>query len=321
MHRPGDLDGEPSVAAIGVFDGVHLGHQRVIGRAVESAARCGWRSLVVTFDPLPETVLAPGRGVEPITSCDQKLALISHLGVAATLLLPFTRELAALGAEDFVREYLVPSGVREVYVGFDLRLGRNREADWEALAALAARAGVRVRPVEPVLHGEEKISSTRIREILRRGDVRLAAEMLGRYHAVCGKVVRGAGEGRRLGVRTANIARPEGMLPAGGVYACWAHVLDRRWMAAVSVGHPAVFRRERAGALVPPAPVEAALVGLEADLYGEAMEIRFVRRLRDVEPLESAEELAARIRNDILAAQEALEEDRSPLSLQRSRRP
>jgi len=317
VSRPEELGETPSAVAVGVFDGVHLGHQRVVGRAVEAAARHDWRSVAVTFDPLPEAVLFPERGVERITTRGQKLELLASLGLAATLVVPFTAEFASLGAGEFAQEYLASVGARELFAGFDLRLGRGREAGWEALAAYGAQFGMRVRPVEPALHGEEKISSTRIRQALLEGDVATAATMLGRYHAVCGEVVKGAGVGRRLGVKTANIEHPEGMLPAGGVYACWTRALGKRWMAAASLGHPAVFRD---AAERPPAPVEVALIGLDADIYGERIEIEFVRRLREVERFESSEELASRIRGDLVAAEGAVGEDRSPFFLRPSGR-
>ena len=269
------LEAVPRAVAIGTFDGVHLGHRAVIRAAVDA----GLRSTVVTFDPHPRVVL--GREVELLASLQRRVELLADCGVEDVLVVPFTAELAALDAEDFARAYLVAIGAQIVVAGSGFRFGRAREGD----LALLAQLGIETRAV-PLVEG---ISSTRIRDLIRSGDVEHAAQLLGRPVEVEGEVVGGDQRGAALGFPTANLATPEHLLvPANGIYA--GATGEAR--AAISIGvNPHFGGRERR--------VEAFLLDWAGDLYGERLVVQVWRRLRDELAFESDEALVAQIAQDV----------------------
>jgi riboflavin kinase/FMN adenylyltransferase len=266
--------------AIGTFDGVHLGHRRVI----QAAKAANLPTIVLTFDPHPRVVL--GNQVELLTTLERRLELLGELGVE-TLVVPFTPELALATPEEFAESILRPLGTKVVVAGANFRFGRGRSGDLDTLAEL----GFDVRPV-PLVEG---ISSSRIRQLLRAGEIEAAARLLGRPPEVEGTVVSGEARGGTLGYPTANLAvPPELVVPAYGIYA--GSVGDHR--AAISIGvNPHYGGEERR--------VEAFLLDFDGDLYGRRLVLELWRRLRDERAFASEQELIDQIGRDVEAAKAA----------------
>jgi riboflavin kinase/FMN adenylyltransferase len=279
----GELERRPRAVAIGTFDGVHLGHRRVL----EATLADGRRPTVVTFDPHPRAVLT-GNQVELITSLERRLELLAEIGVADVLVVEFTLELARMEAEEFVREYLESIGAEAVLAGASFRFGRGASGDLQLLQ----RLGIDAPPV-PLVEG---VSSTQIRQLLRAGDVLTAPRLLGRPAEVEGIVVSGDARGGTLGFPTANLAVPANVLvPAYGIYAGAAD--GQR--AAVSIGvNPHYGGRERR--------VEAFLLDFAGDLYGRRLVIELWRRLRDERAFDSEADLVAQIARDVEATRAAV---------------
>ena len=280
-RSPGELGERPRAVALGTFDGVHLGHRRVIETALET----GPEPTVVTFDPHPRTAL--GNRVELLSTLERRLELIGELGVEAALVVDFTLDLARLEPEEFADQVLRPIGTQTVIAGADFRFGRGRKGDLDLLAGL----GFDVKPV-PLLEG---VSSSGIRELIRAGDVGGAAELLGRPVEVEGIVVSGDARGGTLGFPTANLdVRPDLLVPANGIYA--GATIGHR--AAVSIGtNPHYGGHERR--------VEAYLLDFSGDLYGQRLVVELWERLRDEQAFASEEELIEQIGCDVEATRAA----------------
>jgi riboflavin kinase/FMN adenylyltransferase len=285
----------PSAVTIGKFDGVHSGHRRVIADLRALAAEQGLQSTVVTFDRHPLALLNPDLCPPPLVSNRQKIELLSALGVDATLVLPFDRELSDLPPEEFVRDILVDTlHAKLVFVGSDFRFGRRGAGDVALLRALGATNGFDVRLVEDVRAAEgRRASSTWIRELLAAGRVSEAGELLGYPPTVRSVVVHGEKRGRELGYPTANLAPDlEGLVPSDGVYAAWATVGEDVFPAAVSVGNNPTFDG------VPEKRVEAHLLDQDLDLYGRTIEVAFVEYIRGMSKFDSLQGLIDQMGND-----------------------
>lgn len=283
------------VVAVGVFDGLHRGHQRVVAEARDAAG--AGPLAVATFDPHPAEVLDPARAPLLIATLDQRLEGLAALGVDVARVVTFDAALAAESAESFVRRVLVAGlGASSVVVGEGFRFGHDRAGDVALLARLGARLGFGVRAVAP--YGEDgRISSTRVRAALARGDVEAARGLLGHAFTLRGVVARGDARGRELGFPTANLAvAARQALPAHGVYAALARTPDGATRpAATSVGVRPQFY-DRAATLV-----EAHLLGFDGDLYGATLDLAFVARLRDEARFSNVNALAAQIGTDVEA--------------------
>lgn len=296
-----------SVVTIGNFDGVHRGHAALLRRVVERAAARGVRSCAVTFDPHPLRVLHPERAPQLIASPATRLDRLAGIGLDAVLVLDFTRDLAAMTPEEFVREVFV-DGLHavEVVVGGDTRFGAKNAGDVKTLRSLGERYGFTVDVMADVGEGH-RISSTDIRAALAEGAVDTAARSLGHLHEVRGVVVRGLRRGRELGFPTANLGRhPEGLVPADGVYVGWlvregvaADDPEHRMPAAISVGTNPTFDD------VPERTVEAYVLDRDdLDLYDETVRIEFLRRLRGNTKFNSIDALITQMRRDVDQARE-----------------
>ena len=246
--------GWPSPAVtVGNFDGVHRGHRALVSAAVARAHESGGVSVVLTFDPHPARVLGPGRAPAALTTLAQKEELLARLGVDHLAVLPFDTDVARLPPDAFAREVLRGAlGAGHVVVGESFRFGHRREGDARLLAALGVDLGFSVRALPPVLEEGAPVSSSRVRDVLGRGDVRTARALLGRPYFVDAPVVRGDGRGRTIGVPTANLLPENEILPAGGVYAARCRVSAGAWHpAVVNLGHRPTFGgsyRHRRGA-------------------------------------------------------------------------
>jgi riboflavin kinase/FMN adenylyltransferase len=309
MYRWHGLDDVPdgwgrSVVTIGVFDGVHRGHQRVVGRAVELAAQLQLPVVVVTFDPHPDEVVRPGSHPPFLSSARRRAQLLAGLGTDAVCVLPFNREFSLLSPDEFVRAVLVDRlHAARVVVGEDFRFGHRAAGDVSLLSDLGEKYDFTAEG-EPLLADDGvRISSSGIRAQLAAGDVAAAARDLGRPHRVEGVVVRGNRRGRALGFPTANLETlPHTAIPADGVYAGWLTALGadgedlERWPAAISVGTNPTFDGTHR-------TVEAhALDRDDLDLYGSHAAVDFATRLRGQERFASVDDLVAQMRRDVDAA-------------------
>jgi len=293
--------------AVGVFDGLHLGHRALIDRALALAA--GGRCVALSFDPHPDLVLAKEfRALPPLTPLPEKQERLAALGVELHVL-PFTRELAALEPEAFVDAHLVvPFSPEWLVVGDDFALGRRRAGDVPRLRTIGETRGFSVAPVPLRIEDGEPVSSTRIRVLLERGEVRAARRLLGRRYGLTGTVVHGDALGRELGYPTANLRlHEEKCVPALGIYAVWARVAGRRgWIGgAMSVGIRPTF-----GGQV--RTLEVFLLDFSGDLYGRDVEVEFVDWLRPELKFDGREALVAAIRDDVARTRERLAADGPP---------
>ncbi|MDQ4091499.1 MAG: bifunctional riboflavin kinase/FAD synthetase [Actinomycetota bacterium] len=281
-----------TAVTIGAYDGVHRGHQFVIGQLRE----LGLETVVLTFDRHPASVVRPESAPLLLTDLDQKLELLAATGVDHTVVLRFDEARSQEEPEDFVREVLVRAlGARVVVVGEDFHFGRRRRGNVELLRAMGGALGFEVVHV-PLLGGT---SSTAVRRLLAAGDVAGAAELLGRPYEVRGVVEKGDQRGRELGYPTANVAVPaEILLPAPGIYAGW---YGAEHGAAISVGRRPTFYDPQS-----PVVLEAYLLDFSGDLYGQAARVSFVSRLRDEERYDSVEELVGQMALDVEATRAAL---------------
>ena len=304
----------PSVVTIGNFDGVHRGHQAVLGRLVAEARRAGGAAVAITFEPHPLAVLHPEHAPAALVGLDQRLELLAGTGLDAVLVMEFTRELASWEPERFVREVLVDTlHAAEVVVGRDTRFGRRNSGDVATLRALGELFGYRVEILEDLGGADaahpsgRRWSSTWARELISTGDVGLAAEVLGRPHRVVGTVVTGDRRGRELGYPTANLSQnAQGMVPADGVYAGWllravpagagAGVEtdpEHRLPAAISVGTNPTFDGTQRR-------VEAYVLDRDdLELYGERVGVEFVRFLRPTLRFDGIDALVVQMALDV----------------------
>jgi riboflavin kinase / FMN adenylyltransferase len=294
-----------SVVTIGAYDGVHLGHQAVIAEVRRLAAEQGLRSVVVTFDRHPASVVRPESAPKLLTTLDQKLELLEATGVDVVIVVPFDQERAAESAEDFVSEVIVGcANAKSVVIGADFHFGKARRGNVALLAEMGKAAGFGVTGLElievPVKGGapgvDMKVSSTEIRRLVGTGDIHGAARLLGRDYELRGVVIDGDKRGRTIGFPTANVSlSDEACLPADGIYAAWYARPDGVWLpAAVNLGRRPTFYDDQSYSLL-----EAFLIDFSGDLYGEAARVRFVERLRPEAKFDSLEGLVTQMNLDV----------------------
>ncbi len=293
-------DGSGTCITIGNFDGVHVGHQSLLRRTLEKAEQHNLLPVVVTFWPHPMAVLAGGRSPSVITPQTERLRLFSTHGMAFTLELPFTRELAALDPEEFVQHVLVPLCCKKLVIGYDFSLGKNRAGNMEVLQALGEKYGFSVEQMPPIIALDAVVSSTRVRDYIKAGDVWDMQSLLGRYFAIEGTVVHGYGRGVGLGFPTANIQTDYATLPRAGVYATWVTgVADHAIAAVTNVGYVPTFENKELS-------VESFFLEGEYDVYGKQLRLSFVQRIRDEQKFSGVEELKERIVKDVEIARNVL---------------
>ncbi|MEO6628792.1 MAG: bifunctional riboflavin kinase/FAD synthetase [Aquihabitans sp.] len=302
---PGRTPMDPSVVTIGAYDGVHLGHQAVIGEVRRLAASRNLQTVVVTFDRHPASVVRPDSAPKLLCDLDQKLELLAATGVDATYVIRFDEERAGELAEDFVDTVLVASlSARAVVVGEDFHFGHKRGGNVDLLRTMGAQRNFTVEGLElvgvdggPAGVSGRNVSSTAIRTMLVDGDVSGAAVLLGRPHEVRGTIEHGDKRGRELGFPTANLAIPaEIQLPADGIYAGWVERADGvTHPAAMSLGHRPTFYDRPTGAPL----LECNLLDFSGDLYGEAVKVRFVERLRGEVKFDGIDPLIAQMQADV----------------------
>ncbi|MBI3875249.1 MAG: bifunctional riboflavin kinase/FAD synthetase [Verrucomicrobia bacterium] len=285
--------------AIGVFDGVHLGHQQIIRQTIADARQHEALAVVITFDRHPNAVVAPDRTPPLIYSLPQKLRVIASLGADTTLLIHFDKTFSEQTGEAFVRNLARDLGhIHSICVGATFTFGYKRSGNVELLRALGSELKFTVHGMAAVSLDGDAVSSTRIRDAIRAGNLDAAGQMLGRAYSLAGNVVRGEQLGHKLGFPTANLDTSGLVLPPNGVYAVHAALGGREHRAVVNIGvRPTVANTSRP-------QVEVHLLDFAADIYGRELELTFIEKLRDEQKFPGVEALKAQIARDIAAARE-----------------
>ncbi len=292
----------PTVLTLGVFDGLHLGHQLIMSTVVERSRALGAVPTVITFDPHPRAVLHPESAPPLLQTFDQKIEAFGVLGIEQTIVVRFTKQFASLSAEQFLRDVVVERlHAREVYLGKGFAFGHNREGNIELLRRLANELGFVAGEVPEVRLRGRRVSSSKIRELLARGQVNLARRMLGRPYGVEARVEHGSERGHQLGFPTANLHPRNRVIPRNGVYVTGT-LIEGQWRRSVTnVGLRPTF-----GDAVEPS-VETFVLNWDGDLYGDVVRVRFLHRLRDERKFSSVEELKKQIAHDVARAQSYFE--------------
>ncbi len=286
-----------SAVTVGNFDGVHRGHQAVMADAVAAARARGATSVVCTFDPHTMQVLRPEHAPPMLQTVEQRLDAIARVGVDLAVVIPFSREIAATGRRGFVERFLCGElDVGSLHVSKGFQFGRDRSGGTSYLEERGSALGFDVFRVPPCFVDDVAVSSTRIRDAVRDGDVVLAARLIGRPYAIVGRVVEGAGRGQALGRPTANVAPDNEWMLRGGVYSARVRVHEQVHDAVVNIGVRPTF--EDAG----PLAVEAHLLEYRGDLYGASVEVQFIGRIRDEQRFSDGDALQQRIVADVEAA-------------------
>lgn len=300
---------ERTVLTVGNFDGLHVGHQRIMSTVVERAHDLRGTAAVYTFEPHPRRVLRPELAPRLLTTLEQKIELFERSGVDVAIVEPFDHEFASLPAERFVRE-VIHARIEpvEVYVGYDFRYGRDREGSMRTLTELGPHLGFAVTIIPEVRIGDRDVNSTRIRELLEAGEVADASILLGRPYTVRGRVVEGDRRGRTIGFPTLNLAPDNEILPAMGVYAGHVRFLDEgrpprdaRFAAVTNVGRRPTFKPDD------PVLAEAHLLEFDEEAYGRRIELTFEHRLRGERRFPGVDALREQIAADLVRGRELLE--------------
>ena len=286
--------------AVGVFDGVHLGHQALVRGLLGGAQAAGATPLAATFDPLPAQVLAQDPPQSTLADAPERAALLMQAGARAVIVFTFDKAFSQQSAESFIKRVTSAGDVQRIVVGPDFQFGHGREGAVPALRTLGERYGFAVTVVEPIALGGAVVSSTRIRQALREGDLDTAQALLGRPYSVTGTIVRGEQRGRALGFPTINVAPPpDKLLPHDGIYATWVMLGDTRLRAASSLGVRPTFGGG-------PRKLEAYILDFSEEVYGQQATVAFVERLRDEIRFDSAEDLSKQIAKDVQQTRLAL---------------
>ena len=292
------------VVALGNFDGLHRGHIKIIERVRRRAAERAGTAVAMTFDPHPPRVVRPDKAPPLIMTLEQKLEAFERAGMQSVAIVEFTRDMSAWPPDRFVEEVLVGwLRASEVWVGANFLFGHDRAGNFSLLRALGEQHGFRAEKIDPVRYKDFVVSSTRVRRLIAEGRVDEAAALLGHHHFVDGVVVAGDGRGRQIGVPTANLRTPNELLPANGVYATYALISPGGQSGLERVAYPAItnvgVRPTFGGGEV---QVETHVLDASMDLYGQAIRLLFVQRVRDERTFDGVDALVAQIRADIDAA-------------------
>ena len=284
----------PTVLTLGVFDGLHLGHQRIMQTVVESAKAINAVPTAITFDPHPRAVLHPESAPPLLQTLDQRLAAFEFLGIQQAIVIPFNKEFAAQDAEIFLRDIIHERlQAREVFLGKGFEFGKNRSGNIELLRKISRELGFFADEVPEVRLRGTRISSSKIRQFLSEGRVNLARRMLGRPYGIEGQIIHGVQRGRTIGFPTANLRPHNRVIPRYGVYGT-ATLIDGIWRKSITnVGVRPTFENE-----VEPS-VETFVLDFDGDLYGDVLRIRFLHRIRDERKFNGIDELKAQINKDL----------------------
>ncbi len=287
----------PTVLTLGVFDGLHLGHQLIMKTIVERARATDAVPTVITFDPHPRALLHPDSAPPLLQTFDQKVEALGVLGIEQTIVIHFDQNFAQIRAEDFLRSVIADRlHAKEVYLGCGFAFGHAREGNIDLLRAVSQSLGFFADEVPELRLRGRRVSSSRIRELLQHGQVNLARRMLGRPYGVEGRVVRGAERGAKLGFPTANLHPQNRVIPRNGVYVT-AALIDGQWRRSVTnIGTRPTFGSDNESS------VETFVMNWSGDLYGDVVRVRFLHRLREEKKFSSIDELKSQIDRDVARA-------------------
>jgi len=296
---------------IGSFDGIHLGHQKIINNLVEGAKRTDVPSIVITFFPHPAAYIKKITDPYYLTSPEEKDRILSKLGVSSILTVHFNHCISRLSPRDFISSLHRQLKFSCLLVGYDFRLGADREGDLGRLEYLGNKMGFCVRAIAPLQHQSKPISSSIIRAALENGDLSTANTILGYPYSIEGLVVHGDGRGKHIGIPTANLSVwKKKLLPAKGVYAAFALINRRKFPTVVSIGFRPTFYE-----IAEQQTVEAHIINFSDQIYGMQIKLQFISRLRQEKKYTSVNELMEQIRKDISDAEEALTNDTTPTDI------
>lgn len=285
-----------SIVTMGNFDGLHLGHQCLIRNAVEEAHRLGIPSVVLTFEPHPLKVLAPERAPKLILAHKDKMQLLQSFGIDVVVIQTFDVSFADLPAGTFVRNFLIDRlHIEKIWVGTDFRFGQGRKGAISDLVRWGDEFGFKVGAVDPILVGGVRVGSSKIRRLVEEGRVDEAERMLGRYHFISGKVVTGHQRGRGLGFPTANISTRTEVIPLDGIYATIIEIGTKHRRSVSNIGVNPTFGTG-------PRTIESFILDFDQDIYGEALRLYFVKRIRSEKTFASAEQLVEQMYDDVKRA-------------------
>ena len=294
---------DKTIVTVGTFDGVHRGHQILLDILKHRANESGGRSLLITFDPHPRQVVFKGGDIRLLTPIDEKLRILESLGIDEVFIINFTLEFSELDAEAFFTRYIIEgTGIDEIIVGYDHRFGKGRTGDENFIRKLAEKFGFKVTYVEAVMQNQTNISSTQVRKLLAEGNVKAAAELLGRDYEIFGEVIHGDKRGRELGYPTANLEcdSDNKLLPANGVYAVMVELDGNNFKGVLNVGRRPTFNLKDLA-------VEVHLIDFAGhDLYGKTLRVKFIDRIRGEMRFIAKSDLVEQIQKDKDTAQAIL---------------
>jgi riboflavin kinase/FMN adenylyltransferase len=292
------------VVTLGNFDGVHLGHQDIFNRVKEEALKLHGEGVVITFEPHPLKVLAPEKFLPLLTPFRKKMMLIEKSGIETVLCVEFSLAFSEISPSEFIKSILVEKvKVKEVIIGYNYHFGKGQKGDAQTLKDAAEVFDFEVEVVEPLRVGQTIVSSSKIRDLIQRGEVEGASRLLGRDYPMIGKVVEGAKRGKTLGFPTANLEISDELYPKAGVYAVEVEWREQRLNGLADVGSNPTFLSEQNGK-GKPVSLEVYILNFNRNIYGEEIQVNFKRRIRDEVRFESSSLLIEQIKKDIQWAQE-----------------
>lgn len=292
---------EYPVLTLGNFDGVHLGHQKIFEMVQNRARETGGTSIVLTFDPHPQRVLFPGKEFYLLNTFEEKIRILEDIGIDVVICVAFTREFANKSPYEFVKEVLHEQlDVEEVYVGYDSTFGKGREGSPQELKYLGGKFGFKVAIVPPIALKGKPVSSTRIRELLKEGDVEDAALLLNRRYSIDGEVIRGKAWGKKLGFPTANLKLHHELIPKDGIYIVQVLWRNKTFKGALNIGTNPTFHDGKLS-------IEVHILDFNQNVYGERLKVIFHKRIRDELTFSAVQELIDQIAKDVEVARQYFE--------------
>lgn len=299
-HLPGFKN---AVVTIGTFDGVHLGHQKILQTVIDEARAVQGESMVITFDPHPRKLLFPEKELKILTPLQEKLALISSIGIHHIVVVPFTKEFSSLSAQQYIQDFLIGKfHPHTIVIGYDHHFGNDRKGNIRLLEKEQTVYGYKLIEIPEQVVDEASISSTKIRNALLNGNVQESAAMMGRYYRIKGTVIKGNQLGRTIGYPTANLRLLDEnqLLPAIGIYCVQVRYGNFLYGGMLSIGHNPTVTQEKS------IKIEVHIFEFHKEIYGEEIELVFIDKMRNEEKFSSVEELKMQLKKDEVAAREVL---------------
>ncbi len=291
-----------TIATLGTFDGVHIGHRQILNRVMERAQQTGRKSAVLTFGRHPITIIKPDIAPRLLTTLDEKLAIFDKMGIDIVFVVKFTQQIANLTAEQFIKKYLIDClGMKYFIVGYDHSFGKNRKGTLEKIREQAENLRYKLEVLQPVKKENMVVKSSIIRNLISEGKVELASSLLGENYYLGGKVITGRGHGVKIGFPTANILPEDAdkIIPANGVYAGWLEIEDIKMDAVIAIGPQPTFGLTEES-------IEVHIPDYIGELYRKKVKISFLQRLRNIEKFDSQQALIQQIKHDIEKSKQIL---------------